>query len=256
MIFRIKLRLVVLSAVVLTVLAVPACADHFIKQVTTSDPVTIMGQTMPGSSDTSAIWMTEGKSCMLGPDGSRVLYIEAEKMLYQIDPSTKTYSKVFVDYDEMMGGEEEAMTEEEKAEMRTMQEQMMGSIDVTVTPTGETKKIGKWNTSKYIATVKMAMGTTTQEIWATEDIKIDFDMFMSVADADMAMMPGYEKMLAEWKKIKGIQVYSVIESSMMGTKTRMTMELLEYNEKKAPAGIFEIPEDYEKIDLMPMDMGE
>lgn len=255
-----KWRLLNLAAaamflLVTLVMALPASAASFIKMATHTDAVEMMGQTMPARHDTSSVWMSEGKSCSFAADGMRYLYDSADDVLYMIDPAKKRYAKMSMDFSELADEMEDEMGEEESAQAKSMAEAMMGDIEVSVTPTGETKKIGDWNTTKYVMNFNMAMANSKTELWATEDIKIDYDAFKSVANSKMMMMPGFEKLLAEWKKVKGLAVYSVTETTMMGTVARSAMEVLEFADKDAPAGTFDIPADYKLVEMMEMQMG-
>jgi len=235
-------------------LAVPANADSFIKMATHTDAMEMMGQKVPAQDDTSSVWMRGGSSCSITPDGKRYLYNHAEGMIYMIDPSTKTYAKMSMNVEDMIKEAEEEISDEEAQQAKAMAEAMMGQMEITVTPTGESKNIKGWNTTKYIMDMSMAMGNTKTELWATEDIKIDYDAFKSVTNSKMLMMPGFEDVLEEWKKVKGLAVYSVTETSMMGTTARTTMEVLEYADEDAPAGTFDVPEGYNQVDMMEMQM--
>ena len=98
----------------------------------------------------------------------------------------------------------------------------------------------------------MPMGKTVTQMWVTDQIDVDFEAFKSVANSQMAMMPGYRKVLAETQKIKGIPVFSVTETQVMGSSVNSTTEILEFSEKDAPEGIFDVPEGYKKVDMMEM----
>ena len=117
---------------------------------------------------------------------------------------------------------------------------------VTVEETGETQKIKNWNCKKYIMTMEMMGTKSTSEIWATEDIKIDYELYQTLGLSMMPKTPGMEKMLEEMKKIKGLTVLSTATTSVMGTDVKSTQELLEVSEKSAPAGTYEVPEGYKK----------
>ena len=79
-------------------------------------------------------------------------------------------------------------------------------------------------------------------------------MFQAVSSGMMARMPGFDKILEEMKQIKGIPVKSVATASIMGSEAVTTTELIEYAEKDAPDGIFDVPEGYKKVE-MGMGMG-
>ncbi|UCD64977.1 MAG: hypothetical protein JSW34_05980, partial [Candidatus Zixiibacteriota bacterium] len=238
----------VMASALLAVFALSstASADFFFKMVNNTDAVQMMGQTQPATSDTSSIWLTDGKSCMTSPDGNSYLFIEKDNKAYFIDRAAKTYAEMPLDLSEQVADAMEEVEDEEGAEqaamMKAMTEQMAGSFKITVTPSAESKKIGDWQATKYIMDMTTMMGKMTSELWATEDIKVDYDAYLSVANGSSMMLPGYEQMLREMKKVKGIVVYSVAENAVMGSTVRSTMELLEFSEKKAPAGTFDIPE--------------
>jgi len=124
---------------------------------------------------------------------------------------------------------------------------MQQGFTATVTPTGETKEINGYNCSRYDAVVSMSMMTTNQEIWATEDIEIDFDMY-ELANLGMQLqMPGIEKMIEEMRKIKGVAVQTITTASMMGMNLRSTQDVLEVRTEDVPAGMFVVPEDYTPV---------
>jgi hypothetical protein len=86
----------------------------------------------------------------------------------------------------------------------------------------------------------------TSEIWATGDIRVDFNLYRKISNAMMAGMPGMQESLKEMEKIKGVMVYSESTGSAMGADVKSTDELLEIAEKTAPAGAYEIPKGYAK----------
>ncbi|MEW6413169.1 MAG: hypothetical protein AB1483_11985 [Candidatus Zixiibacteriota bacterium] len=246
---------VVLTIVVFTA-AAPVVADQYIKQVTITDPVSIMGQNQPGRSDTTVVWIGDTRSSMQSPGKQWVIYDATDNMLYFVDHNKKAYSEMSADIgkamEEMMPSEEGEGADEEAEMMKGMAQAMMASMEVTVTPTDETKKIKDWDAKKYVVVMKMPMGTTTTDVWATDDIDLDFEMFQNAANGAMALMPGFEKMRQEMLKIHGVTVESVTEANMMGAVIRSTLEVLEWEQKDAPAGTYDIPADYEKVDPMEM----
>lgn len=248
------------GAVVLTIAifiaAAPVVADQYIKQVTITDPVSVMGQNQPGRTDTTIVWIGDTRSCMQSPGKQWVVYDATDNMLYFIDHNQKTYAEMSADVgkamEEMMPSGEGEEGDEAAEMMKGMAQAMMASMEVTVTPTDETKKIKDWDAKKYVVVMKTPMGATTTNVWATEDIDLDFEMFQNVANGAMALMPGFEKMREEMLKIHGVTVESVTEANMMGATIRSTLEVLEWQQKDAPAGIYDIPADYKKVSPMEM----
>ena len=242
--------------VALVILALPLSsgAATFLKQVTHTDPATMMGQTQPARDDTSSIWMAKDMACMMNSDNTAIIVRSDKGMFYLIDHNKKSYSELPIEsLGDMakMAGLEGAEGEQHAK----MMQGMMGSMKVTVTPTEEIKKIMDWNAKKYTVEMSMAMGTTTGEYWASDEIKLDYEMFQLISSAFMAQMPGYQDILTEMKKIKGVTVESATEANVMGSTVKTTTKVLEYAEKDAPEGAFDVPKDYKKIDMSKMGPG-
>lgn len=231
-------------------LASPIHADSFIKQVTHTGAMKIMGKDQPAKDDTSMIWLAKDKACMIMPDDHAVIIRSDEGVVYMVDHSKKSYAKiplsVLTNPEQMMG----AKDKEEAQAMAAMMQSM--SAKVTITLTEETKKIRNWNAKKYIVEIKMPMGSTKSELWASEEVNIDVELFRSVTNALKSFMPGYSDVMKEMKKIKGISVLSNDESQMMGVAVKTRTELLECAKKDAPAGIYDVPKGYKEEDTSDM----
>lgn len=244
--------IVLATAITCVALAAPVFGDSFFKQVVHTDAFEMMGQTTPETNDTTTMWLTEGKACSQTGSESAIIFDAEKGVMYMVDHEKKEYSVVPMDL--FGGGDEEESEGTEMSQMMQMAQAMMGSIEVTVTPADETKKIGDWDCTKYNVDLSMAMMKSKQELWATEDIEVDYTMFQAVSSGMMARMPGFDKILEEMKQIKGIPVKSVATASIMGSEAVTTTELIEYAEKDAPDGIFDVPEGYKKVE-MGMGMG-
>ncbi len=243
-------------AVLFMMLAAPVAADQYIKQVTNTDAISMMGQSQPARADTSIVWLSENRSCMQSPGKIWVIYDAPANMLYFVDHNAKTYSEMSADIEKAMADMMPSEEDDESAEMmKGMAQAMMASMEVSVSPTDETKKIKDWNAKKYIVDMKTPMGATVTEVWATDDIKLDFDLFQNVANGGMAMMPGFEKLRGEMLKINGVTVQSTTEANMMGATVRSSMEMLQWEQKDAPAGTYDIPDGFKKVDPADMQPG-
>ncbi len=236
--------MVLILAAACVALAGSAMADSFFKQVVHTDAFEMMGQTAPEKNDTTIAWLTEGKACSQTGSEAAVIFDAKKGLMYLVDHEKKEYSVVPMD---LFGGESKEGASKDD-EMAKMMQAMGGSIEITVTPTDETKKIGDWNTTKYNVDMKIMMMPSKQELWATEDIKIDYTMFNAVSSGMMAQLPGFEKIVEEMRQVKGITVKSITKTSAMGGEIVTTTELLEYAEKDAPEGVFDIPEGYKKVE--------
>ena len=63
----------------------------------------------------------------------------------------------------------------------------------------------------------------------------------------MKEMPGFEKIIQEMKKVKGVIVYQTATVKMMGAEVTSTTEVLECADKTSPAGTCDIPAGYKKV---------
>jgi hypothetical protein len=241
------------AVVVLAFVTVQARADVYMKQKTHTGAFTVMGQSQPEKDEIMVYWIGAGKA-RTDSEGKSSLFFADKKVLYALDHNAKTYSEIPMDFDKMFEEAGAGESEEDKAEAKKMAEMMkgmakgmMGSMTVTVTETGETKKIGSWNCSKYIIDMDMGMMKAKSEAWASADLKVDYNVYFTMANAMMANMPGFDKLAQEMKKVKGVIVYQESTTKVMGQDMKSTVEVLEYSEKGAPAGTYEIPAGYKKV---------
>lgn len=250
--FKKSLRVFGLLFVVVC-MAVPLVlqADVYIKQNNHTDAFSVMGQSQPAKDDVFEIWMAKDKARMdSGKDVTIIVRLD-KNMMYMLNNEEKKYTEFPISGEgdilsRAMAGS--GVSSEEQAQAQKMMKgfgQMM-KPKISVTDTGQTQKIKNWNCKKYIMTMEMMGTKTTQELWATQDIKIDFELYRALAMSMMSQMPGLEDMMKEMEKIKGITVLSTGTTSMMGTDVKSTQELLEVSEKSAPAGAYEVPSGYAK----------
>ena len=238
----------------LVIATAQARADVYMKSKTHTDAFTVMGQSQPAKDEIMVFWMGDNKARTDQEGANTSMIFQADKkMLYMVDHNKKQYSEMPLDFGKMFDAavDEEGGDEEEKAQAKAMAGMMkglMGSMSAKVTDTGETKKIGSWNARRYTLEIDMGgMGKTTGDAWATEDIKVDYAMAYTMANGMMASMPGFEKILAEMKKIKGVVVFQTNVAKVMGQEMKSTTELLECSEKAAPAGHYDLPSGYKKV---------
>ncbi|RPJ02144.1 MAG: DUF4412 domain-containing protein [Candidatus Aminicenantes bacterium] len=239
-----------------------AQADIFMKQKTHTGAFQVMGQSQPEKDEIMTFWIGENRvrTDMETAKTSSILLAD-KKLIIMIDHNKMQYSEMPLDFDKMFeeAAAAEAGDDPEKAEamkkmpgfMKNMMKGVMGNMSAKVTETDETKKIGDYNCRKYLIEMNMGMGGETKsEAWATQDLKIDYTMAFTAANAMMASMPGFEKIVQEMKKVKGVVVLQTATIKMMGAEVTSTTELLEATEKSAPAGNYDIPAGYKKVKAM------
>ncbi len=236
-----------MALIFLTLMFQNAYADIYMKQKQHTDAITMMGQTQPATDVINESWITADKIVMM-TEKQKVIMDMDKKSMTMINHETKSIVDMPMDFSKNMDQKGD-MSAEEKAEFQQLMGKMM-QIDVKVEETNERKKIGKWNCRKYLQTINMAMGTTNSEIWATEDIKMDKDLYVKYSVGILSQMPGMSQntsaITQELKKIKGVQVYSEQTITMMGQAMKSSIELIEFKEGKAPSNIFDLPAEYKK----------
>lgn len=226
-------------------------ADVYIKQKNHTDEMKIMGQTQPATDQMFVTWMGKDKARLDQGEETSIIVRLDKKMMYMINHAEMKYGEMpFNETSDILTAAVSGsdLSDEEKAEAQKMMKGFASMMQpkVTVKETGETQKIQNWNCKKYIMTMEMMGTKSTSEIWATEDIKIDYELYKTLGLSMMPKTPGLEKMLEEMKKIKGLTVLSTGTTSVMGTDVKSSQELLEVSEKSAPAGTYEVPEGYKK----------
>lgn len=232
-----KSRTILSWTILCVFLAGTAFADVYMKQqITTSD-----SKEGPQIQET---WMTATK--VRSNTGDRSSIFDAEKnVLISLDHKKKKYMEIPLNFTGGASQEEQQNMDNLPSFMRNMMK-----MEVTVQPTDEQKKIGDWNCKKYLQTLKVAMTTSESEIWASEDIHVNTDVYKKFSAAFMASQPGFYKMLKdmmkESEKIKGIPVLQTTTSKIMKQTITSTTELLEVKEMDAPADLFEIPAGYKQ----------
>ncbi len=232
----------------LTLISQNAYADIYMKQKHHTDAIAVMNQ--PAQDVISESWITSDKVVVINEKEKLIIDMD-KKVMTMVNHEEKEIVDMPMDFSTIEMDKKENMSPEEKAGFQQFMGKMM-QMDMKVEETNERKKIGKWNCRKYLQTINMAMGTTHSEIWATEDIKVDKDLYTKYAVGMLAQMPGMSQNIdaitQELKKIKGIHVYSEQTMTVMGQPMKSSIELIEFKEEKAPSSVFDLPVGYKKAD--------
>jgi hypothetical protein len=240
----VSIVIVFMSAVTLSA----AWADGFyMKQKQHTDAFQMMGRTQPAKDEVTETWISGRKARFDSAEGSTVIDLD-KKTMTLIDHDEKNYTEAPLG--KGLGGMGTAGAEgaQDPKSKQAMQAMMaaMAKTETKVTDTGEKKKIGQWNCRKYLVETKMATGQVNSEVWASEEIKIETEVFSALQQAMSAFHPGMGTSAEEMKKIKGVQVMSKSTTQSMGAVIRSTSELSEATAKNIPADIFKVPDGYSK----------
>jgi len=230
--------LIALAAVFAGITAYSGSTDMYMKMKVTQPDATEKNQT----GQIREMWITPTKVRTNEGDQSSIFDLE-KNILITIDHSKKKYMEIPLDFSGTSASGEQG----DMSSLPGFMQKMM-KMEVTVQPTGEEKTIGQWHCRKYLQTVKMAMGTTESEIWASGDIRINMDVYHKFSAALMASQPGFYKIfrdaMKENEKIKGVTVFQKAKSKVMGKSVETITELLEVSETEASADLFTVPAGY------------
>jgi hypothetical protein len=226
-------------------------ADVYIKQRNHTDGFSMMGQSQPAKDDVFVTWMGKNMARLDQGEDTSIIILLDKNVMYMVNHAEMSYTEMAI------GGKSDILTsaisgsdmsDEEQAQAKKMMQgfsQMM-KPSVSVTETGENQKIKGWNCKKYNLTMTIMGMTSNAETWATEDIKIDYELYRNLTMSLMGQMSGIEDMLKEMEKIKGIIVLQESTMSMMGADVKSSQELMEVSDKPAPAGTYMVPAGYKK----------
>lgn len=228
-------------------------AEDYLKMRHVSEPYEVMGQRQAATEEDVEVWLSGNKARMNSSDRTSVIFDGDQQMMYILDHAEQSYTEVPMNLSEAMAGIFEG--QEGGQDMANMMSQMMGAmmqVQATVVDTGVSRTVNDWPCRVYELTMNMPMGNTVSEICATEEIDVDVSMYNKIGQAMMVGQQGFEDMLREMEKIRGVAVLTISRAEVMGTTMVTREELLEHSKMAAPAGSFDIPEGYAKQRFMGM----
>jgi hypothetical protein len=229
----------------LFLLAAPALArDLVVTKKKHEDAYSMMGQEQPAKDTTEVTWIAEDR--MRVEDGDQVFLVRSDlKKLFVLDKKAKTYSALDLPLD---------LAKYMPAEYAPMIQQMTGQITVSVAVTGETRKIGEWNATRYTVTTTLPMGgSDVQEIWATKDVPLDLAALQDMRAAMLALNPmGGTRMADEMKKIDGVAILVERTRTMMGAEAKARDEVTSIEQREPSAGLYDPPADFTEKPFDPM----
>ncbi|NLB56488.1 MAG: DUF4412 domain-containing protein [Lentisphaerae bacterium] len=215
-------------------------ADVYIKSKQSVNEFEIMGHKQPAQNTTSEQWLTDTGMVVQQPNATIILNTKEQIFVY-IDHESKTYIQTTLPLD---------IKKLFPAEIADLAEMMTSSI--TVLPLKETKKIGNWDCKLHEVTITMMMQQSKNRVWATTDLPFDWKKFADLQTQMFQLNTPFldDNSLAELKKVQGIPILSELVTTVMGTEVKNSTEIVEIQEKKAPANLFDIPAGYTKKDRL------
>ncbi len=232
-----------LAAVAALGLALPAHADFKVVQKNHTDAVKMMGHEQPARDIVSTTWIGDRMMRMDEGDSSFIVRLDRKK-LYLVDHAEKKVTEVEIPID---------ISRYLPPQMQQMMAGMM-KMSATVTPTDETRKVGRWTARKYLITISSPMMSTKQVAWAAKDLGFDVSTYAAMAREIMKLQPGMEEVVKELSKVEGMVVLQESTTTVMGSSVKSRQEVVSVETSGPPPGGYEPPSDYTREPFDPMKM--
>jgi len=221
-------------------------ADVYVKSTSHTSAFEVMGQKNPEKTETTEQWIGDGQFARISGNQSMIIDL-SKKMMYIIYNDSQTYVETSLPVDMSK------ILPPQAAQMLSM-----FKMTAKVTPTENSKVVGKWKTKEYNAVLNltgMMPMTMNMKIWASKDVPMDWKkykdtMLPEIMKASSSSMPFGDEIINEFKKIEGFQVASEMTMNIMGADMKVTSNVIEMVEKKAPAGIYSVPAGFSKVEKM------
>ncbi len=220
-----------------------AAAETVVNLKHHSDPVQLMGQSVPAKDEIHSYWF--------GSDGVRfdqgdtsIVMNWAQKKMYVVTHPDKSYSSIELPIDV------KKVFPPEVAGMMDQMMQMMGGT-TKVTPLDKVGNYAGSSCKFYRIELSMPMMTTLMDSCLSEKLPINYDRFRELIDAQGQLFPN-AKWMKEFAKLNGFPLRTDSTVTMMGKTFASWSELIGVEEKPAPAGLYQPPPGYREIPFDPM----
>lgn len=228
--------------VIFLMLAMPAAAayaDVCVKQQSHTDAYYYGGVTNPAEDEETELWIGTDKMAIMSENTSVVINTAAKQMLF-INHRDSSYAEIALPMDWA----------------QVVDAQLLGRLNMfkrqgTVEPTGETKKIGKWDCEAYklvtwIPYMDIKYDEREMTTWAVTNAPIDMTAYTEMMVEVGKLRNFSDALIEETKKIDGLPVESAGVVYQKGFSVDTKDALIEMFEDDAPADVYSIPDGYKK----------
>lgn len=169
---------------------------------------------------TADYWFAKDRAARVGESGSMISRLDRGES-YFVNDQSRSYSVV------ELGGREDSSVAAGTAEL---------------IKTGETRKIGSWDTVRYEMTLDIGGEASEITLWVSDEIDVDLSAYHALIRASASQM-GFEWML----KFLEVDGFPVRQEFKMGPLLSW-QQLVSISEESAPAGIYDPPAGYTRSD--------
>lgn len=246
------MKKLILVIIVIMLASIFLSADVYVKRMEKMSAFEMMGKTNPETVEIKEMWLAENRFAQLSKTVGIILDYEKEKLYIIIHPE-KIYFEFPTDIDR----------EKLFAMLPPKAVEVISSVEITgvkVNIGGPKKKIANWNcdgAEMEMTFMVPAFGIMPKykiKFWTTKDVSFDYKKYSKAADdffvkyilgiikIDEASEKEFEKMEA----VDGFQVGAEVTVTIFGSVINIEMQVLEIEERPAPAGVYSVPKGYTK----------
>lgn len=234
-----------LGLAIALLVAAPSTADQVLTFANHTDEFSMMGQTTPAQDVTHTYWFADDATRYDAGDTSIVLRPQ-EKKLYILNHGEKNYAELDlpIDFEKLVG-----------PEMAPMMEQMskMMAATVEVTPTDRRGEFAGYSCTYSKVEISTGMMQMSSDQCYSQDLPIDASRYQALAAAQAEMLPNQAWMKELAEKLQGFPVRTETTTTVMGNEQTSWQELQSVEERDAPAGHYQPPAEYQKVEYNPME---
>jgi hypothetical protein len=247
-----KKLVLVIVVILLASLFLSADDDLYVKRMEKMSAFEMMGKKNPENVEIKEMWLGENRFVQHSKMLSIILDGDKEKIYFILHPE-KSYFEFSTD-----------INREKLLEMVPPKiAEVISSIeikDVKVTIGGAKKQVANWNckASEFEMTIMVpAMGIMPKykiRLWTTEDIPFDYKKYSKAADEFFVnhilgivnIDEDSKREMEKMETIEGFQVAAEVTITIFGSEINIEMQVLEIEERPAPADAYSVPEGYTK----------
>jgi len=237
------MKKIFLTGILILGLFVGLSADIYLKTKVKTDPINVLGQSIPAKETIIEEWVSDNFYLRKGESISYLLDLRKNN-LYLILHRTKSYIETTLPVDFV------SLLPPDLLQMSQALQQMT----VSVSATGETKVINNIKCQGYKLEMIIMMYPIEMNIWASEELPVDLKTYLERIQPEILKMQFQtsNQVASEFQKIKGLWIAYETKAQIMGGEVNSRAEIVEISKKPAPDGIYALPAGYNRKDRLEM----
>ncbi len=247
-----KKLILVVVVILLASIFLSAEVDLYVKRMEKMSAFELMGKKNPETVEIKEMWLGENRFVQHSKAVSIILDGEKEKIYFIIHPE-KSYLEFSTDINR------EKLLEMVPPEVA----KVISTVEITgvkVNTGGPKKQIANWNCEEagFEMTIMIpAIGIMPKykiKLWTTKDIPFDYKKYTAAADEFFVnyilgivnIDEESKREIVKMEAVDGFQVAAEITITIFGSEINIEMQVLELEERPAPADAYSVPSGYTK----------